>query len=178
MRSAAHSRWAGSRSAKSRPAGVLARWPDRQRRVDRRRPLDDVADLLAVEESERIGKHDAADALARGLGRTRHDHAAARCADQHGILEVVEEQQLRDLLAMGLGRDAGTHLRGAFAAAIERRSQDVVAFRAQPLGNELPDPTALIGAVNENDVGHVVSLLAAAVMSAIRPSKRITFLPR
>ena len=48
-------------------------------------------------------------------------------------LQVLVEQQLGDLVGMGLGGDAGAHLVLALGAAVEARGIDRVPRRAQPV---------------------------------------------
>src|SRR4029077_11416280 len=54
----------------------------------------------------------------------------------------------------GFGGYPPANLGRALAAAVERGGKHVVPLGPQPLGNEFPDPPALIGAVNEYEVGH------------------------
>src|SRR5207248_1687186 len=75
--------------------------------------------------------------------------AAGARAGQHDILQIFVEQQLRHLVGLRLGRDAGPHRTLALAAAVEARRIDAVPRIAQPVRHLLPDPAALIGAVHQ-----------------------------
>ena len=91
--------------------GVLARGCDGEPGRDpRRRPVDDLAYPLAVEQCERIDKDKAADPLARHLGGAAQHHAARAGAGQHDVVQILVEQQLGDLLGMALDGDAGAQL--------------------------------------------------------------------
>jgi hypothetical protein len=117
-------------------------------------PIHDLADLLAGQQRQRVDEDEPADAVAAELGRLDDHHAAGAGADQDDLLEVLEEQELRDLLAMGGVRDAGTHRIVTLGAAVERRRVDRVPGGAQPLRDGLPDPASLVRAVDQDVGGH------------------------
>src|SRR5205085_644131 len=106
-------------------------------------------DLLAGEQRQGIDQGEADDALAHQFGDPAHHHAARTRAGQHDIVQVFVEQELRDLLGLRLGRDAGPHRTLALAAAVEARRIDAMPRAAQPVRHLLPDPAALIGAVHQ-----------------------------
>ena len=136
---------------------ILPRRPAGQLGVDRGRALDDVGQRLAVHQRQRIGEHHARHALAGKLGRARHHHAAGAGAGQHDILQVLVEQEVRDLLGVALGGDAGAHLALALGAAVERRREHAMALGQQLLDGRLPNPAALVGAVDQDERGHLLS---------------------
>src|SRR4029434_6864499 len=70
-----------------------------------------------------------------------------------------------DLLPVGRVRDARPHRVPAFGAAIERRGADEVAGSAQARGHGLPDPAALVGAVDEDVGRHHAARLKCGITS-------------
>jgi hypothetical protein len=122
--------------------------------VDRGLAVDEIGDPLAVLERQRIGEDHAPNPLSRHLGGLGHDHPAGTGADHDRLVDVFIEQEVGNLVGMGLGGDAGPQLVAALGAALERGRIDHVAGLAQDLGGGLPDPAALIGAVYQYDGGH------------------------
>ena len=86
------------------------------------------------------------------FGDPAGDHAAATGADQDDVLQVLEEQHVGDLGGLGFGVDAGAERVAALGAAVEGGGEHGMAGGAQMRGHVLPDPAALIGAVQQ-DVG-------------------------
>ena len=56
---------------------------------------------------------------------------------------------------MCLGGDAGAHLALVLGAAVERRRQHAMARAGELCCYPLPDPAALVGAVNQYECGHL-----------------------
>ena len=133
---------------------VVLRGAGAELRVDGGRPLDDVGQGLAVEQRQRIGEHHPRHPLARQLRGARHHHAAGAGADQHDVLQIVEEQQAGNFVGVRLGGDAGADLALALGAAVEAGRQHAMALRAQALGDRFPDPAALVGAVQQYEIRH------------------------
>ena len=75
------------------------------------------------------------------------------------MVQVLVEQNLGDLGGVRLGGDAGADLMLALGAAVLGRGIDRVPGGAQSARHTLPDPTALIGAVDQNEVRHRVNSL-------------------
>ena len=73
-------------------------------------------------------------------------------------MQILEAQQFGDLGTLaGIG-DPRPQCVGALGTAVQAGGEDVVAHGAQAGGDRLPDPAALISAVNEHDGGHGMSL--------------------
>jgi hypothetical protein len=75
-------------------------------------------------------------------------------------MQVFVEEQLGEFLGMGFGGDAGADSVGTFGTAIERRREDPVAGCGQARSYVLPDPAALICAVDEYECCHWLFPLA------------------
>src|SRR6202521_2977533 len=160
--------------------GVLGARPERDPICHRGRPGQDVGDLFAVEQGQRIDKNEAAYPLTHQFGGPARHHAAIAGADQHDILQVLVEQQLRHLVGLRFGCDTRTHLALALAATVEARGVDLMPRGAQPVRYRLPDPAALIGAVHQYVCRHgqfppVTSMVTPVTKSAsLDARKQIT----
>jgi len=84
-------------------------------------------------------------------------------------MQILEEQQIGDLLSLRHRIDAGTHLPMPLGAAVEGRSIHLVPGCTQALRNVLPDPTALIGAMQQNEGRHVRRLPDLATIPRFAP---------
>src|SRR5262249_60781795 len=124
-----------------------------------RRALDDVAHALAGHQRQRVDEGEVPDAVARQLGRTADNHAARARADEHDALEILVEHDLRDLLPVGARGDSRAYEMVALGAAVETRRVHPMPGRPQAVDDGLPDPAALIRAVNEDVRGHGRSLM-------------------
>ena len=94
------------------------------------------------------------DAITHQLGDPAHHHPARAGADQDDILQILVEDELRDLVGLGFGGDAGTHRALALAAAVQGRGIDLMPRRAHPVRHALPDPAALKRAVHQYECCH------------------------
>src|SRR5262245_47302982 len=69
---------------------------------------------------------------------------------------------------------------GTLGTALERGGEHVVTLGPQALGHEFPDPSALIGTVDEHEVGHALTLpplLSRARMAPRCPGAAAQFCP-
>src|SRR5262249_18488665 len=147
----------GAEAAEQAVCDVLGAGPERDPVRDRCRVRQDVGDLFAVEQGQRIDENEAAYPLTHQLGGPARHHAAIAGADQYDILQVLVEHQLRHFVGLRFGCDARTHLAFALATTVARRPVDLVPPGAQQVRYRLPDPTALIGAVHQHVCRHGLS---------------------
>src|SRR5262249_38258731 len=122
---------------------------------------------FAVVERQRIDEYQLSDPLAHQLGDPAHHHPARAGAHQDDLLQILVEDELRDLVGLGFGGDAGTYRALALAAAVEARGMNLMSRRAQPVRDALPDPAALIRAVHQYECCHLsiprmIGLMCAA----------------
>ena len=136
--------------------GLLPRWAGGHRNGSGGgRAFDDVAGPLPIVQRQRVHQHDARDAVAHPFGHAANDHPAGAGADQDGVRQILEEQQIGHLIDEGAGVDARPQFVPAFGASHHGRRVDVVASGPQPADNALPDPAALVRAVHQNEVRHL-----------------------
>jgi len=130
------------------------------------RAPDDVADPLAVEQCQRVDKDHARDPVAPCLGGAAHHHAARTGAGHHDVVQILVDQEIGDFGGLGLGGDAGAQLMLALGAAVQRRGIDRMPGGAQPVGHALPNPAALVRAMDQNECRHCVISLFLVVRCA------------
>src|SRR4051794_22456259 len=117
-----------------------------------------IRNRLAVEQGQRVGKDNTPDPLARGFRHAGGDHPATARAHQDDVVQVFEEQHVLDFRRLAFGIDVGPQRMAALGAAVERRGEDGVSGGAQMRRYSLPDPSALIGSVQQ-DIGRHVRFL-------------------
>ena len=116
--------------------------------------MHDVPKLLAAKKRQGIDERDSPYSLGHQLRSPTQHHAPRARADHCDVGETFSDQQSRYLGAVGLGRDPGAEMLAPVAAAIQRWTVHLVTSGGEPLANMLPDPTALVGAVQEYEGCH------------------------
>ncbi len=93
--------------------------------------------------------------LRHAVGDAGDDEAGIAGADESDIGQSLAGDHGCDILDMGveIGR-TGNQMR-PLAKTRERRRENAMALRAQPLGDIAPIPAAAPGAVDQNEIRHV-----------------------
>ena len=136
----------------------------------RRRLADDVGDGFAVFGPERVEVHNTREALRYPVGDGGDHHAAVAVTNQDDLAQVFELDHRHDVGDVGLEIQVVAVQVGALTQSGQRRSEHVVATRAQAVGDPLPGPSAVPTAGDEQIGRHGARLRRTRRCSAVIPA--------
>ena len=113
-----------------------------------------ILDAFAVLGNEGVEIHQRSQPSRHAVGDVANDKTGIRMTDEHDVPQLFPDQEIGDVIDMGLHTEAKVEQMRALAQTGKRGGEHPMTRGGQPVAHTRPDPAAAPGSVDENIIGH------------------------